>query len=67
MPKLPVYTAKELIKLVEQEGFVLKRQSGSHMIFSNEKGLRVVIPNHGSKNLHPKIVKDTLDILGKLK
>lgn len=30
------------------------------MIFHNEKGVRVTIPNHKSKILHPKIVKNIL-------
>jgi predicted RNA binding protein YcfA (HicA-like mRNA interferase family) len=41
----------------------MKRQTGSHMISGNGKGLRIVIPNHSKKSLHPKIVKDTLEIV----
>ncbi len=63
MPKQPVYSSKELVKIVEQNGFFMKRQTGSHMIFGNGKGLRIVIPNHNKKSLHPKIVKDTLEVI----
>ncbi len=59
-PKQARFTARQMIKLIESAGFVLSRQSGSHMIFYNKKGVRVTIPNHASKILHPKIVKNIL-------
>lgn len=60
MPKQPRLTAKELIRILEQRGFVCVRQSGSHKIYRNEKGIRVTIPFHASKILHPKIIKQVL-------
>ena len=54
------FTARQMIKLIESIGFSLSRQNGSHMIFHNGKGVRVTIPNHSSKILHPKIVKNIL-------
>lgn len=44
--------ARELVKLVELEGWVFVRQNGSHMIFEKEGRDRpLVIPNHGSKDI----------------
>lgn len=60
MPKLPRFTAKEIIKLLEERDFILVRQSGSHMIYRNKAGLRATVPFHGSKILHPKIIKQIL-------
>lgn len=57
MPKIPRITAKEIIKILEKRGFILVRQSGSHMIYRNKDGIRVTVPFHNSKILHPKIVK----------
>ena len=38
---------KDLIKLLEQRGFVFDRSKGSHQIYFNkEKKLRVVVPMH---------------------
>lgn len=54
------FTASKIIKIVESAGFSLSRQNGSHMIFYNQKGIRITIPKHGSKILHPKIVKNIL-------
>lgn len=47
MSKTPSVTSKELIKLLEQRGFVFDRSKGSHQIYLNkEKKLRVVVPMH---------------------
>lgn len=63
MTKLPRLTAKEIIKLLEKRNFILVRQSGSHMIYRNKQGIRVTVPFHASKILHPKIIKQILDDL----
>lgn len=47
MPKLPVLTSKKLLKIFQQEGFVLDRVTGSHYIlFSETSKKRVSIPYH---------------------
>lgn len=38
--KLPRLNADQAIKIVEKLGFVLVRQSGSHKIYKNTKGIR---------------------------
>lgn len=60
MPKLPRLTARQVIAVLEKSGFSLARQSGSHMIYKNAAGKRVTIPFHGSKILHPKLLKSIL-------
>ena len=59
-PKNSRFTARQIIKIIESVGFSSSRQSGSHMIFHNKKGIRITIPKHGAKILHPKIVKNIL-------
>jgi predicted RNA binding protein YcfA (HicA-like mRNA interferase family) len=47
MSKTPSVAPKELIKLLEQRGFVFDRSKGSHQIYLNkERKLRVVVPMH---------------------
>lgn len=47
MPKLPAMTPREIIKLLEDRGFVLDRVKGSHHIYLQaETGLRAVVPMH---------------------
>jgi predicted RNA binding protein YcfA (HicA-like mRNA interferase family) len=59
LPKLPRLTATEAESLVLKAGFQLMRIEGSHHIYGKDR-LRVVIPFHSGKILHPKIVKQVL-------
>ena len=46
-PRLPTATAKDLVRVAEQLGFVFRRQSGSHAIYVRASdNARVVIPMH---------------------
>ena len=66
MEKLPLLTAKELSKILNNLGFEFKRQKGSHMIFAHSDGRTTLIPNHpGEKidrGLLNKIIKHDLEI-----
>jgi len=46
MPKLPVVTAKQLIKILEDLEFVETRQKGSHKFFKHSDGRVTSIPFH---------------------
>lgn len=60
MPKLPVVKPKEVIKVLKKLGFVKRRSSGSHILFSNEVGLRVTIAYH-NKDIKPKTFVSILE------
>ncbi len=60
MPKLPRVTARQIIAVLERSGFQLVRQSGSHRIYRNTAGRRVTVPFHGTKTLHPKVLRSVL-------
>ena len=66
MSKLPMITAKELIKILLKLGFELKRQKGSHKFFQHKDGRTTVIPDHGTEQLDRgllnKIIKQDLMI-----
>jgi predicted RNA binding protein YcfA (HicA-like mRNA interferase family) len=51
MSNLPSVTAKDFIKVIEKLGFYLDRQKGSHAIYKDNQGNRVVVPIHAGKNL----------------
>ena len=59
MPKLPRLVAAEADAMLLRAGFVLIRTKGSHRIYQKEQS-RVVVPFHGARTLHPKIVKQVL-------
>lgn len=43
-------TVKDVIDLLQQNGFTLKGQRGSHMKFANGERT-VIVPNHGKKGI----------------
>jgi len=56
--------ARTLIKALEQDGFILKRTSGSHRIYKHKNGRRAVIAYHHLGETIPlgslsSIIKDT--------
>jgi len=59
MPRLPRFTAKQIISILEKSGFTLARQSGSHKIYKKHNK-RVTVPFHDNKILHPKVLKSIL-------
>ncbi len=59
MPKFPRLTAQEAEALLLKAGFVHLRAKGSHRIYIKEMH-RIVVPFHGNRILHPKIVKEIL-------
>ena len=62
--KLPVVSGEQLIKILLKEGFIKKRQKGSHVTLekkTDEKTYKTVIPLHGSlaKGTLNSILKNT--------
>lgn len=58
--KQPVINAKELIKILERNGFFFSRQNGSHDIYYNNDGRRVTVPIHGKKDIGKGLLKQIL-------
>ncbi len=46
MGKLPILTAKELIRVLKKIGFKRIRQKGSHVFFAHEDGRTTIVPVH---------------------
>jgi predicted RNA binding protein YcfA (HicA-like mRNA interferase family) len=51
MSNLPSIKAKDFIRVIEKLGFDCDRQKGSHAIYKNLDGLRVVVPIHSGKDI----------------
>ena len=51
MSKLPLLTAKELIKILIAIGIGCKRQKGSHMFFQHKDGRTTIVPNHPGEKI----------------
>jgi len=61
MPKLPILSAKELVKIFEKAGYFSVRQKGSHIRMHCEKKDPITIPNHKiiGRGLLKKILRDS--------
>ncbi len=55
-------TVKEAENLLLKSGFKLDRQKGSHRIYKKDK-IRIVVPRHSGKDLHPKLAQEIKIIL----
>jgi predicted RNA binding protein YcfA (HicA-like mRNA interferase family) len=54
--------AKQAEKMLLKAGFNWVRTKGSHRIYM-KKNVRLVLPFHAGKSLHPKIVKQVLEVI----
>ncbi|MCP3956579.1 MAG: type II toxin-antitoxin system HicA family toxin [bacterium] len=50
-PRLPTFTARQVVRALERGGFERVRQSGSHAIFRHDDGRRVTVPIHKGRDL----------------
>ncbi len=66
MPKIPLITANEFIKILKKLGFEVLRQKGSHIFLKHEDGRTTVIPNHPGEKLDRgllnKIIKKDIQL-----
>ena len=46
MPKLPVVSGRDLVKVFKKIGFVFVSQRGTHIKMRHPDGRTVIIPNH---------------------
>ncbi len=66
MSKLPLLSAKQLIKILKKMSFTLKRQKGSHAFFEHPDGRTTLVACHQGevidRGLLNKIIKHDLKI-----
>jgi predicted RNA binding protein YcfA (HicA-like mRNA interferase family) len=62
MPRLPRWTASDAEDALLRAGFDYLRSKGSHRIYGKGE-LRVTVPFHGGATLHPKIIKQVLELI----
>jgi predicted RNA binding protein YcfA (HicA-like mRNA interferase family) len=61
MPKIPVFSDREMISLLEKNGFIFSRQKGSHKIYCKKEFPPISVPCHGKdlkRGLTARILKD---------
>lgn len=64
-PRLPRWTAKELVRFLKKHGFQEKDQEGSHLhLFNPETGKKTTVPVHSGKIVGPGLMKAILTQAG---
>ena len=59
--KLPLLTAKELIKIINKLGYQVIRQKGSHVYLKHQDGRCIVVPLHAGKEIGRGLLKRILN------
>jgi len=63
MSKFPVLSGRAILAVLKKNGFVVKRQKGSHVFLSHPDGRATVVPIHSGETIGPglfaKIFRDT--------
>ncbi|MCP4245414.1 MAG: addiction module toxin, HicA family [bacterium] len=62
MSRLPVVTAREVVKVAEKLGFEFDRQHGSHAVYLRlSDRRRIVMPVHKGRDLKPGTLRGLID------
>jgi len=64
MGNIPVLKAKQLIKILENLGFIEIRQRGSHKQFRSNYGRVTTVPVHAGKDISPILLRQILKEIG---
>lgn len=60
MTRLPRITGKEMLRALEEWGFILIRVKGSHHFVRHPDGRKTVVPVHASETLGPGLTSKIL-------
>ncbi|MCO5045323.1 MAG: type II toxin-antitoxin system HicA family toxin [Kiritimatiellae bacterium] len=64
MGSLPVLTPREVIRILTRLGFEQVRQRGSHRQFRHLDGRQTTVPDHGSRDLSPILLRQIAKDIG---
>ncbi len=64
MGSLPVLKPKEVIRILTHLGFTQIRQRGSHRQFRHTDGRQTTVPDHGSRDISPILLRQISKDIG---
>lgn len=64
MGNIPVLKPQQVIRLLENLGFVEVRQRGSHKQFRHEDGRGTTVPCHKGRNISPTLLRQIARDIG---
>ncbi|HUD47841.1 MAG TPA: type II toxin-antitoxin system HicA family toxin [Candidatus Baltobacteraceae bacterium] len=59
--RYPVCSARDIVKILRKNGFVMISQSGSHQKWRHENGRQVIVAMHASKTIPIGTLKSIID------
>jgi len=60
-PHFPVLSARDVIRVLKRNGFVLSSQKGSHQKWRHANGRQVIVAMHGSKPIPRGTLKSIIE------
>ncbi len=57
MSSIPVLKPQEVVRILENLGFVEVRQKGSHKQFRHEDGRATTVPFHKGRDISPRLLR----------
>lgn len=63
MSRLPILNFRHFARLLKVKGYFPVRQKGSHVIFENEQGNTITVPNHPGKTLAKGLLRQLIQDL----
>ena len=60
-PHFPVLSARDFIRVLKRNGFVLSSQKGSHQKWRHANGRQVIVAMHGSKPIPRGTLKSIIE------
>ena len=64
MSNFSIVKSKEFVSVIKNLGFSLHRQQGSHAIYKNLQGVRVVVPIQSGKDLKQNTLISMIQDIG---
>jgi predicted RNA binding protein YcfA (HicA-like mRNA interferase family) len=64
MSNIPVLKPQEVIRMLENLGFVEVRQKGSHKQFRHEDGRATTMPFHKGRDIAPRLLRQIASDIG---
>ena len=61
MGNVPVLKPREVVRILENRGFVQIRQRGSHRQFRHEDGRFTTVPDHKGRDISPFLLRKIAD------
>lgn len=57
MGQVPVLKPREVIRILQNLGFIQVRQRGSHKQFRHADGRGTTVPDHGNRDISPVLLR----------